>query len=138
MRMSVCVPTYRGTEYIGPMLESVLSQSFEDFEVIISNDSPEDDHEMKSLLADIGDARIHFHANEKNLGYPGNLKRCLEEAAADVVFLMAQDDIVLDRELFLRQETIVGISIDAIGWWYILCARRMERSLSKGISSGRV
>jgi len=102
MKISVCIPTYKGIKLISDAVDSIISQTFQEFEVVICNDSQEDASELKRKLEKYKDKRIKLFQNKKNLGYPLNIKKTTDKAINDVVFLMAQDDIVLDKNLFKK------------------------------------
>lgn len=95
--VSIVMPTYNGAEYLPEALASILSQSFGDFELIISDDCSVD--ATGELAASTADERIRFRRNERNLGYPGNLATALAEARGEVVVLFSQDDIFLEGAL---------------------------------------
>ena len=103
---SVCIPTYRSLGYIDSTLESLLKQNFTDFEVIICNDSPDDHDQLESKIAGYGDQRLKFFKNDRNLGYPGNLKKCVSLTQYNYIFLLGQDDILLESDLFTRFHAI--------------------------------
>ncbi len=105
MKLSVCIPTYKGTAYLKETLDSVFSQDFENFEVIICNDSQDDADQLKSLLLPFGD-RIRLFQNETNLGYPENLRKTVSKAQGDILFLLGQDDILLGTHVFSDYVTI--------------------------------
>jgi glycosyltransferase involved in cell wall biosynthesis len=44
--VSICIPTYKQTEYLKKCLESILAQDFKDYELIISDDTPDDTIEL--------------------------------------------------------------------------------------------
>jgi hypothetical protein len=69
--------------------------------VVICNDS-EDHVALKSKLDGYDDPRIRFYPNEKNLGYPLNIRRCTELATRPFLFLMGQDDLILGQEVFAK------------------------------------
>jgi len=102
MPLSVCIPTYHGLDLIDETLATILAQNYRDFEVVICNDSPDDHNAMSAKMASYGDPRLRFFTNEVNLGYPGNIRRCMELATHDILFLMGQDDLLLGDDLFTR------------------------------------
>ena len=99
LKFSICIPTYKGVDLIDDALKSVFFQKFQDFEIVVSNDSPEDHEEMKKKLDSYKDSRIRFFANEKNLGCPLNLRKLSKEAKNEILFFLAQDDILLGEAL---------------------------------------
>ena len=67
-KISVLTPLYNTEpDQLKEMIESVLSQSFSDFEFLLLNDSP-DNTELESLVKGFSDPRIRFFSNEENLG----------------------------------------------------------------------
>lgn len=90
--VSVAIPTYRGASYIGAAIESVLSQSFSDFELLIVDDnSPDDTH---AIVERFHDPRLVYLRNDRNLGPQGNWNRCLEAARGIYFKLLPHDDVL--------------------------------------------
>lgn len=92
MRFSVTIPAYK-REYLSECIESVLSQTFDDFELVIVNDaSPED---LDSVVKQYNDPRIRYYTNDKNCGalnVVDNWNKCLNYAKGDYVICMGDDD----------------------------------------------
>lgn len=101
--LSICIPCYHSTDLVLPTLRTVLSQTYKNFEIIACNDSSDDHAALKHLLDEVGDSRIKLFANPKNLGYPGNLRRCLQLAENDLVLLLGHDDLLLGDDLLASQ-----------------------------------
>lgn len=97
LKFSICIPTYNGSQWVGETLKSILSQSFENFQIIISDDCSKDN--TIEVIEKFKDKRIKIHHNNKNLGYGGNLQILRKLANGDVLFLMGQDDILLQDAL---------------------------------------
>ena len=93
-KISIAVPTYNGSRTILEMLGSVISQSFKDFEIVISDDNSNDDTINK--IESLGDSRIKIFKSSENAGYPGNMRKAYNLCSSPLVFLMAQDDILAD------------------------------------------
>ena len=90
--VSVCVPTYRGAAHIAATIESVLAQTFTDFELVIVDDASPDD--TAAIVGRYSDPRIRFARNERNFGAEGNWNRCLELARGRYFKLLPQDDLL--------------------------------------------
>ena len=90
--VSICIPTYNGFQYLEACLDSVLSQSYSDFEVVIVDDQSSDN--TWDLLNQYAaqDFRIRLFRNELNLGLVGNWNRCLELAQGEWIKFVFQDD----------------------------------------------
>jgi glycosyltransferase involved in cell wall biosynthesis len=93
-KVSVCVPTYNGAQYLRPCLESVLSQSFDDYELVIVDDRSSDD--TVDIVREYGalDSRIRLVENSSNLGLVGNWNRCIDLARANWLKFVFQDDVL--------------------------------------------
>ena len=93
-KVSICIPTYNGESYLEKTLNSVLLQTYDDFEVIIVDDQSSDNTwEILTQYA-AQDGRIHLFKNEHNLGLVGNWNRCIELAQGEWIKFVFQDDII--------------------------------------------
>lgn len=95
MKFSVTIPAYKAA-YLKECIESILAQTYTDFELIIVNDaSPED---LTSIIHSFDDSRIRYYINEKNCGainVVDNWNKCLSYATGDYVICMGDDDKLL-------------------------------------------
>lgn len=91
MRLSIIIPCYNIASYIKRIMDSILSQSFEDFEVILVNDGSSDNTlEILQLYATI-DSRIHV-INQKNKGVSSARNAGLSVAQGEYVSFIDGDD----------------------------------------------
>lgn len=97
--VSIGVPVYNGENYLGAMLESVLSQTFTDFEVVVSDNASSD--ATPAILRDFAarDARIQVHTASENQGAAWNFNRVLELARGHYFKWQAHDDVILPTYL---------------------------------------
>src|SRR5579859_195058 len=102
--ISVCIPCYNGERFIGRTLESVLRQTFTDFELVIVDDKSTDG--TVSVIRGFTDARIRLIQNEKNLGLCLNWNRALSQTAGKYVKLLCEDDF-LYPECLARQVAVL-------------------------------
>ena len=96
-RVSVLMPVYNGEQHLATALESILAQTFEDFEFLIINDGSTD--ETDTILRSYTDPRIQIIENEQNLGLIESLNRGLDMAKGEYVARMDSDDISLPTRL---------------------------------------
>ena len=80
---SVCIPTYNGAEFIAEAIQSVLTQSFTDFELLVVDDHSSDN--TLDIVRSFADSRLSIHQNEKRLGIPRNWNHCLALAQGEYV-----------------------------------------------------
>lgn len=89
--ISVILPTYNAAEYIVESVESLCTQTLDDFEVIVVDDSSTD--ETRSLVREHGDERFRIvKRNEKTGGLPGALNRGIRESTAPYIARQDADD----------------------------------------------
>jgi glycosyltransferase involved in cell wall biosynthesis len=91
-RVSICIPTRNRSRLIGAAIESALSQSECDIEVIVIDDASTDD--TLDVLAQYSDPRFRVERNARRLGLGGNLNRCLEIAQGEYVKILCDDDVL--------------------------------------------
>jgi glycosyltransferase involved in cell wall biosynthesis len=101
-RVSVIMPAYNREKYIAESIQSVLGQSFADFELIILDDGSTD-KTLEIARSFQGDQRIRVEQNRSNLGIAKTRNRGLELARADYVALLDSDDIWLDPDKLEKQ-----------------------------------
>jgi glycosyltransferase involved in cell wall biosynthesis len=88
MKVSICIPTYQSPETLRRCVASILLQDFNDYEIIITDDSQNDD------LKDISniDPRIKYIKNEYPLGSPENWNKAISYAQGEYIKIMHHDD----------------------------------------------
>ena len=92
MRFTIAIPAFK-LKYFKECLDSILAQSYQDFELLILNDVSPDDFD--SLMNSYQDNRIHYFKNEKNSGLMNvidNWNKLLEKAKGDFIIIMGDDD----------------------------------------------
>lgn len=92
-KVSVCMPNYNYGNFIGRAIQSVLNQTFTNFELIIVDDDSIDN--SVSVIRSFSDERIKFYKNEKNIGRVKNINKCLSLASGEYVTLLPSDDIYM-------------------------------------------
>lgn len=97
LTFTICIPTYNGASFIGETLKSILSQGFQNYNIIISDDNSTDN--TIEVVKSFGDQRITVFKNKQNLGYGKNIEVLRQLAKGDILFLMGQDDLLLKGAL---------------------------------------
>ena len=98
--ISCIMPAYNAERYIAKSIQSILNQSFCDFELIIINDGSTDDTE--NIILSFDDPRIVYVKNERNLKIIKTLNKGLDLAKGKYISRMDSDDIALP-ELFEKE-----------------------------------
>ncbi|WP_295123406.1 glycosyltransferase family 2 protein [uncultured Chitinophaga sp.] len=91
IKVSVCIPAYKNTEYLKRVLDSLAAQDFTSWEVIITDDSPDNEVEelarsYKKLLP------LVYYRNTPAHGMPANWNTCYDHARGQYIKIMHDDD----------------------------------------------
>ena len=92
-KISVIMSVYNGEKYLREAIESILNQTFTDFEFIIVNDGSTDT--SFEIIQSYDDERIKRINNEKNIGLTKSLNKVLKEAKGEYIARQDADDISL-------------------------------------------
>lgn len=117
-KVSVLTPIYNtNPTHLRECIESILNQSFTDFEFLILNDSPEN-MELDDIVNSYNDERIKYFKNEKNLGITPSRNKLVKMARGEYLAIFDHDDISvptrLEKEVaFLDTNPDVGV---VSGW----------------------
>lgn len=113
-KISVVMPAYNAEKYIGEAIDSILNQTYKDFEFIIINDGSAD--KTKEIILSYDDPRIVYLENEKNSGIVVTLNKGLDYATGEYIARMDADDIAV-KERFEKQINVMDsdLSIGVLG-----------------------
>lgn len=100
-RVSIGMPVYNGERFLPLALDSLLAQTFVDFELIISDNASTDRTAEICQAYAARDQRIRYSRNDTNIGAPRNLNRVFELATAPYFKWAAHDDLC-DPDLVRR------------------------------------
>lgn len=117
-KVSVLMPVYNTEEsYLREAIESILNQTFSDFEFIILNDGSTNN--AQDIILSYKDTRINYVINEKNLGLIKTLNKGLDLAKGEYIARMDSDDISLP-ERFQKQVDFMdkNQNVHVVGTWY--------------------
>ena len=90
-RLTVLMPVYNVAPYVSDAIESVLSQTYSDFELLVLDDCSTDN--TADIVKSFKDSRIRLVSNEVNLGLAENLNKGIELADTEFIARMDGDDI---------------------------------------------
>lgn len=101
------MPTYNFARYLPEAIESVLAQTFADYEFIIVDDRSHD--RSAEVIAGYAnkDARIRFSVNERNLGLVANWNACLELARGEYIKFLFGDDLLSSPDALARMAAVL-------------------------------
>ena len=119
MKVTVLMPTYNVAPYVKEAIESVLRQTYRDFELLVVDDASTDD--TLAVVRSIDDPRIRIAAFPDNVGLAENLNRGLALIDTELVARMDGDDIA--EPYWLEHEVAVLDRHPEIG----ICSSGFER-----------
>lgn len=93
-RVSVGLAVYNGEKYVREAIESVLAQTFKEFELIICDNASTDQTEKICREYVAKDPRVRYYRNEKNLGAAKNFKRVFELSSGEYFKWLAADNTI--------------------------------------------
>lgn len=106
-KISIVIPTYNRDHLLKEALMSALNQdTSEIYEIIVVEDSPEEDSKIERLIKEINNPKIILYKNKKNLGLFGNWNRCLELARTEWICMLHDDDILFPNYISTIYKTI--------------------------------
>jgi glycosyltransferase involved in cell wall biosynthesis len=126
-KVSILLPTYNSGQFLRQTLESILTQTYTNIEIIICDDRSKDN--SYAIAQSFSDARIRLTQNEVNLGAKGNWNQSLQMATGDLVKIMGADD-VLDRDCIKSQVEVFGADL-AKEIALVVCQRRVINATNR-------
>src|SRR4051812_10655388 len=111
-KVSVVVCTYNGEKFLPQQLNSLISQTYANLEIIISDDHSSDDTVKIAASFQKRDPRIRIHVNESNLGFNKNFEQAFDLSTGDFIAVCDQDDIwkpnkIKDMMSLFKEETVL-------------------------------
>ena len=91
--ISVVLPVYNGAQFLRESIESVINQTYQNWELLILDDCSTDDTPLIAKEFQAQDARICYYRNEKNLKLPGNLNKGFSFSKGNYLTWTSDDNI---------------------------------------------
>lgn len=117
--ISVCIPAYNRAHLLPALLESILTQDFGNFEVVINEDASPQRLAIRTVVEHFAAAypdQIRYYENKRNLGYDANLRSLVERAHGEYCLFMGNDDLMCAGALrtvsdAVKRHTNVGVVV---------------------------
>lgn len=115
-KISIILPVYNGEKYIALTINSILNQTFKDFELIIINDCSSD--KSKKIILSYEDKRILYIENYKNIGQISSINKGIKLSNASLIARVDQDDIFEKEKLEIQFNFLnENPNITVVGTW---------------------
>ena len=110
VKVSVCIPTYNRSHYLQYAINSVLNQSYTDYELIICDDASPDD--TGTVVSQYQDSRIRYIRHPQNIGRSKNMRSGFSAATGEY-FLKFDDDDAIAPEFLAKTVAILDTNPEA-------------------------
>jgi len=122
---SVCIPAYNRAHHLTALLDSIFTQDFDDFEVVICEDLSREREPIAAIVSEYQSRYpelLRYFENEENLGYDANIRNLVQKASGHFCFFMGNDDIMCPGALqhsasIVRRYPSVGLVLKSYGWF---------------------
>lgn len=132
--VTIAIPVFRGARYIRMAIDSVLAQTFKDFELLIVDNCSDD--ETVSIVFSYSDPRIVLIRNKENIGAVLNWNKCLTLAKGRYIKILPHDD-VLEPTCLEEQVKVLNDDLkERIA--LVFCARRIIDADGKQVIARRL
>lgn len=95
-KVSIVIPTYNSLDSLRRTLDSVLIQNFQDYEIIITDDSKND--KIKDFVEQFNFPRIKYNKNKPSLGSPENWNEGIRRTSGEYIKIIHHDDWLADKD----------------------------------------
>jgi glycosyltransferase involved in cell wall biosynthesis len=110
------MPVYHGSKFLDEAIESILNQTFTDFEFLIIDDESKDN--SLDIIRSYDDERVRLVENKKNLGQASSLNKGIKLACGKYIARMDQDDISIPFRLQKQVEFMENnLQVGVCGTW---------------------
>jgi len=114
--VTVLMPVYHGSKFLDEAIESILNQTFTDFEFLIIDDESKDN--SLDIIRSYDDERVRLVENKKNLGQASSLNKGIKLACGKYIARMDQDDISIPFRLQKQVEFMENnLQVGVCGTW---------------------
>lgn len=131
-KVSICIPAYNNVSAIKRLCISILEQDYSEYEVIITDDSTEDD--VERYIKEIQDKRFSYERNVIPLGATANCNAAIRKAKGEYIKVMHHDDWFSDSHSLRLMVNMLEQNADAViafsGTYQVSAKNRYARSIT--------
>lgn len=113
--VSVIIPTYKRPHFIRQAIESVISQTYKDIEIIVVDDNTSGSEERlrtERIVSEIKDSRIRYIQNVKHLGGAGSRNAAIQVAQGEYIAFLDDDDVYLPDRIRVQVQAMMNNNWD--------------------------
>jgi glycosyltransferase involved in cell wall biosynthesis len=113
--ISVVMPVYNGERFLNEAIDSILNQSYKNFEFLIIDDCSTD--KSSDIINSYLDERITFVKNKNNIGQSATMNKGIQFSRGKYIARLDQDDIAYENRLKIQIEFIEKTNCSIVGSW---------------------
>ena len=132
-KVSFIIPCYNLAHFLGDCVNSILSQTYGDFEILIMDDCSPDN--TPEVAAEFKDTRVIYIRNESNLGHLRNYNRGIELSRGKYIWLISADDCLRSQNVLQKYVDLLDQNPN-VG--YVFCPAMVLRDGKEAGVIGRV
>lgn len=125
IKFSICIPAYNRANHLPMLLDSIFSQDYRNYEVVICEDKSPQRQQIAEVVGVYNEKYpgiIRYIENEKNLGYDANIRELIARSVGDFCFFMGNDDILCQGSLSEVAKAIennddIGFVLKSYAWF---------------------
>lgn len=111
--VSICIPTYQQTFHLKKNLDSILLQSFKDYEIVITDDTPNEEvYNLLQSYNDLFSGKLKYYKNAVPLGSPENWNESIRKSNGKFIKILHHDDWFNTRESLEKFVTKLEENLD--------------------------
>jgi glycosyltransferase involved in cell wall biosynthesis len=122
---SVCIPAHNRARHLAPLLDSIFSQDFADYEVVVCEDRSPERGQIAAIVREYDrkyPGRIRYFENPENLGFDGNVRNLVTQAVGRFCFFMGNDDVMCpgaieEAAAVIQRHPNAGLVLKSYGWF---------------------
>lgn len=95
--VSFCISTYKRPLFLNQQLQSILKQSFQNFEIVISDNDP--DCSGRDVVKDLRNDKLKYYSNDVNLGMMKSFNKSIERSSGEYIVTITDDDPIVPEML---------------------------------------
>jgi glycosyltransferase involved in cell wall biosynthesis len=125
-KVSICIPLYNHENYIDRCINSILKQTYQNIEIIISDDNSTDN--SVANVEKFKDPRIKLIKNKINFGTSINVNKAIEMASGDYIITLSSDDMLYENTIdkYLQKTISSPDSLVYFGWFQTIDQNDIE------------
>lgn len=131
--VSIIIPVYNGSDYVSQAIDSALSQTYQNIEIIVVNDGSNDDGDTENIVLSYGN-KIRYIKKE-NGGVSSALNLGISEMQGDYFSWLSHDDLYYPKKIESQVSIIEKFNRDDL---IVMCANQQIDKINKNIGKARI